>query len=291
MQIIKLGEIQSLVSFLNKKILMLNLSPYGIVIVFATLIYYLPLGTLGLPYVFWYIPSESVFVDTILPTYVPAAVEEFIPLEPPIIEKPKPKLKGIWAVLAFLKIIFRTSADWFGDQMRIMVLSALQLVTVGFFAAAMLSIVSRVNQTSWRKGWSGIRLSDVETLRILIPGTMIKRRVPFDWLLDERLNWLTAPTLLERYTLPPILGGIIASTLLNMATRGAFWISLGVACFSGLTHVVSIAFSAVINGHTTVSYLLFKGGLYQRFLIIKDAHWPNGPLVYYPNDNRTFRAS
>lgn len=289
MQIIKLGEIQSLVSFLNKKILML--SSYGIVIVCATLIYYLPLGTVGLPYVFWYIPSESVFVDTILPTYVPAAVEEFIPLEPPIIEKPKPKLKGIWAVLAFLKIIFRTPVDWFGAQMRIMVLSALQLVTVGFFAAAMLSIVSRVNQTPWRKGWSGIRLSDVEGLRILIPGTMVKRRVPFDWLLDERLNWLAAPARLGRYKAPPLLGSIIVSAFRNMAMGGAFCISLGAACFSVLTHLISIAFSSVINGHTTVSYLLFKGGLYQRFLIIKDAHWRNGPLVYYPNDKRTFRAS
>ena len=254
---------------------MFNLSPYGIVIVFATLIYYLPLGTLGLPYVFWYTPVESVFVDTILPTYVPAAVEESIPLESPIIEKPKPK--GIWAVLAFLEIIFGRPADWLGSKLRHMLLHALQLVTVGFFAAALLSLVSRVNQTAWMKGWSGIGPFEVAALnkhrRIVIPGIAIERRLRFYWLADGRLNWQTAPAILSRYVVAPTYRGKIVSIFRDITTRCAFFIDLGVACFSGLKQLVSTAFAAVINGNMTVSDLLFKGGLLQRFREIKDAHW------------------
>lgn len=98
-----------------------------------------------LPYVFWYNPSKIVFVDTTILTAVPELIIVDAAIQPvqELAEVTKPK-----GFLAFFELVFGIPADWIGSKIKYALITALQIATVGFFASALLCIVSIVNNAS-----------------------------------------------------------------------------------------------------------------------------------------------
>lgn len=101
-----------------------------------------------LPYVFWYNPAKIIFVDTTILTAVPELIIVDAAIQPvqELAEVTKPK--GFLAILAFFELVFGIPADWIGSKIKYALITALQIATVGFFASALLCIVSIVNNAS-----------------------------------------------------------------------------------------------------------------------------------------------
>lgn len=225
-----------------------------------------------LPYVFWYNTAKIIFVDTTILTAVPELVIVDAPIQPvqELEEVTKPK-----GFLAFFELVFGIPADWIGSKIKSALITGLQIATVGFFASALLCIVSIVNNASWRKGWSGLSPTEIsayiKTLRILIPGIAIERRLRFYWLADGRLNWRTAPVLIARYSVAPTYWGKFYSIWCDLAKRGLIALDIGMSLFYGLKELMLIIWVPIVAGELSIRELL--RGVIPEVLKIKDAHW------------------
>lgn len=123
----------------------MNPAPLTTFIVIGAVRYYLPMF---LSYVFWYNPAQVIFVDTTILTAVPELVIVDAPILPvqELAEVTKPT--GFLAILAFFERLFGIPVDWLASIVKYALMTALQIATVGFFASALLCIVSIVNNAS-----------------------------------------------------------------------------------------------------------------------------------------------